>query len=101
MSIGEYYLAFISVNGFSMGDGATGEKYLQLLMHQLDVNTNNSSNDIKFHQIVAGVFARASVYYWQKREKPKAIAVLKTGLKYEPTNEELLRKLRLDSGASF
>ena len=101
LSIGEYYLAFISVNGFSMGDGATGEKYLQLLMHQLDVNTNNSSNDIKFHQIVAGVFARASVYYWQKREKPKAIAVLKTGLKYEPTNEELLRKLRLDSGASF
>lgn len=95
VSIYEYYMAMICINGFVSGDGVKGEKYMQLLTHQLDAHPDE---DNKFHQPIAGAFASASVYYWQKQQKQKAITVLNLGLKYEPNSEELQRKLRVDSG---
>jgi len=94
-SIYEYYMSYMSISGFVIGNGATGEKYMQSLIQELDAHPDD---DNKYQQYIASVFARASVYYWAKQQKQKAITVLKVGLKYEPNNDELQRKLQADGG---
>jgi len=93
-SIYTYYMSCLSVMGFVTGDGATGEKYMQLLIHELDAHPGQENPN---HRLIASAFAKASIYYFKKQGKQKAIAIIKEGLKYEPTDDELLRKLQADS----
>jgi len=93
-SVYDYYFSYIGIVAFAMGDGAKGEKYMQLLIHQLDAHPDNNG---VYNRSVAKLFAQASIYYFHKQGKAKAIAVVKAGLKYEPTDDELLRKLSADS----
>ena len=67
---------------------------MQLLIHQLDVHPDNNG---VYNRSIAKLFAAASVYYFHKQGKAKAVAVVKMGLKYEPNDDELLRKLSADS----
>jgi tetratricopeptide (TPR) repeat protein len=89
------YMSVLSMMGFGQNDAATGEKYLQMMVHELE---GNPDSNIKNHQIVAKAFSVASIYYFRKPNKQKAIAVLKQGLQYEPDDDELLRKLKADGG---
>jgi tetratricopeptide (TPR) repeat protein len=93
-SIYDYYFSCLGTIGFITGDGATGEKYMQLLIRQLDAHPDNNG---VYNRSIARLFAQASVYYFHKQGKAKAISVIKMGLKYEPTDDELLRKLSADS----
>ncbi len=95
ISIYEYYYSVLGQVGYLSGNGATGEKYMKMMTDELDAYPDGSERN---HQAVAGLFAKASVYYFRKQQKQKAIDVLKTGLKYEPNSDELQRKLEADSG---
>ena len=88
-------ISMLCIMGFAQGNGITGDKYLQMLIHQLDAHPDNENKNERF---VANAFAAASVYYFRKQAKQKAIAVLNQGLKYEPQSDVLLRKLKADTG---
>jgi tetratricopeptide (TPR) repeat protein len=94
-SIYEYFYGILGQMGYLTGNGLTGEKYLKLMEDELDTHPGNNN---RYARAIAGLFAKASIYYFRKQQHQKAIEVLKAGLKYEPTDEELQRKLAADGG---
>jgi tetratricopeptide (TPR) repeat protein len=93
ISIYIYYMSSLCVTAFVTENGPAGEKYIQLLMHELDEHPDYDNSS---HYVIGNAFARASMYYFKKQGKQKAVAVLNTGLKYAPDDEQLLRKLQAD-----
>jgi tetratricopeptide (TPR) repeat protein len=93
-SVYEYYYGTLGEISYLTGNVATGEKYLKMMTDLLDNHPDDSERN---HQAVTGLFAKASIYYFRKQQKQKAIEVLKKGLKYEPDSDELQRKLTTDS----
>jgi len=94
-SVYEYFYGTLGQIGYLTGNGLTGERYLKLLEDELDAHPENNN---RYARAIAGLFAKASIYYFRKQQRQKAIEVLKAGLKYEPADEELQRKLAADSG---
>lgn len=91
-SIYLFNYAAVSYYAFMQNDGPTGDKYMKMMMNELDTYTNHTQkNDMQ----VALVFAKASEYHYRKQGKQKAMEILNSGLKYEPDNQELLRKIRV------
>ncbi|SDT46152.1 hypothetical protein SAMN05216490_3569 [Mucilaginibacter mallensis] len=89
-----YNYAYLSSKGFATQDGITGEKYLKLLTDKLATYTEHTNNS---DMQISNAFSQASMYYFRKSQKQKAIALLKTGLKYVPDSDILLRKLQADT----
>lgn len=89
-SIYLYNYAYISVEAFVQSNEATGNKYMKMMMEDMDnFKDYAQKNDL----MVAKVFGKASEYYYRKQGKQKAMAILNMGLKYEPNSEELQRKI--------
>ena len=89
-----YNYAFLCRIGFDTQNAANGEKYFKLLLEQLTTYTDHTNNS---DMQIANAFGDASIYYFKKFGRQKAIAILNIGLKYVPDNELLLRKLQADS----
>lgn len=94
-SIYEYFYGILGQMGYLTGNGLTGEKYLKLMKGELDAHPDNNN---RYARAISGLFAKASIYYFRKQQRQKAIEVLKEGLKYEPEDAELQRKLAADGG---
>jgi len=95
-SIYLYNYAFMSLAAFVQNNGATGDKYMKIMMNEMDnFKDYTQKNDL----LVSKVFGKASEYYYRKQGKQKAMEILNTGLKYEPTSEDLLRKIRVFNGS--
>jgi tetratricopeptide (TPR) repeat protein len=67
-SIYDYYLSYLGVIGFISGNGAIGEKYMQLLEKQLDSHPDNNG---QYNHAIARLFAQASIYYFTNRVRRK------------------------------
>jgi hypothetical protein len=87
-----YNYAFLSLTAYLQNNELTGGKYMKIMMNEMDNFKNYAQrNDV----LVAKVFGKASEYYYRKLGKKKAMEILNTGLKYEPTSEDLLRKVKV------
>lgn len=91
----EYFYGVLGNEAYLKGNSVTGEKYMKTMVDFLEAHPEN--NDDRNNIVIAGLFSAASTYYFKKQQRQKAIEVLKTGLKYVPTDGELQRKLAADS----
>jgi hypothetical protein len=77
-----------------MNDGIKGEKYMKLLMQELDTYPDHDKRcDVQ----IANLFGKASEYYFRKQGRQKSLAIINLGLKYEPDSAVLLRKQKINS----
>jgi hypothetical protein len=89
-----YNFSYLGFVGFAMNDGIKGEKYMKLLMQELDTYPDHDKRcDVQ----IANLFGKASEYYFRKQGRQKSLAIINLGLKYEPDSAVLLRKQKINS----
>lgn len=84
--------SFLIYTFFAQNNGQAGDKYLKMLVSELDSHKNHEG---KYDIQVAEAFGKASEYYYRKNGKQKALDILNLGLKYVPGSEKLQMKVRV------
>jgi hypothetical protein len=87
-----YNYTYLAYYAFQKMDGVNGAAYMKKMTEMLDSPGTFSAKD---DNQIGGVFALASVYYYQKFGKQRSMEILKQGLKYEPNHPDLIRKINV------
>jgi hypothetical protein len=87
-----YNYTYLAYYAFQKMDGVNGNSYMKKMTDMLDSPGTFAAKD---DNQIGGVFALASVYYYQKFGKQRSMDILNQGLKYAPNHPDLVRKINV------